>query len=1688
MNGNYCMSRLTAARNARALTLSPTTRAIRIALASSATVLALVGSGVAYAGTCAISASNTVACNGVFTDTLPGSLFVPTADLTLVVGDTLPTSVIPAAGAVGVDATWGGNVGVITHADITTDGADGIHEYGSTSATLNNDGHIATNVTAAGVQAMDISAFGDVTVVNTGDILAYGTGANDVTAVMAHSSDGNVALDNLLTGTITANAQDGNAIAVDAFAYLGSVDLSNNGAIVGSSVNGTATGLSAYAEHGQVNVTSDGSIVVSSSAVVPYSYYTHIVSAMGVFAEGLDGVTVSNAGSIGVDSTDGDIAIGIYAASTNGIVSVTNTDTGTIAVTGNAKAYGVVAGGDVSNAGSINVSATRVYSYPDGTLSGRGYAFGVVADVVDNSGSITIAATGIGKAIYGATVDNSGSITVDAGKVAVGVYASGAGSIVNSGDITATADSGVGQYGGSLGIFSRFDTDITNSGQINTKGFQALGILTNGYGTVSNTGSITASATVSAIGISDTSLSNGEVIVYNVGNITATADDNGRFHGHNAAIGINAVSISANIRVDNSAGIAAVADDTAYGIRVSGAGYANSDITNSGDLSASAILAGYGVLAIGFLGDVAVDNSGSITARANNAPGETDENANVFGSFAYGINTYNTFGNISITNSGAIIAQSYAISDYAGKAMGIVAASFAYNSSAIDIANTGSIVASAESNSSVYGVFSAGVFVVDVGNETVDVANSGVISATVQSDYRSQLSQTRATGIFVENVHGDTTVTNGSTGSITAQASTLLLDSARATGVFAFGYSGATDVQNAGAIAAVASSQASAYYQNVGQTRADGIQVSSAVGTAISVSNSDTGVIVANAWTDHYGVASANGINVYTLAADVAVVNAGSITATAQSGATAYSANVGQITTSNGIVVTDGFGANVAVSNSSTGDITVAASANDFGGAIATGINVYSNYVLSVTNAGSIAVTARADNHFDIGDTAAAIGLLAINNYGNTDIINSSSGSINADASASISAVAQGMAVSGATVTVDSAGAIGATAVADATQGTALATGLVASGGNIAVTLDAGSEISAAASSYDGTAIGLLVAGNAVSASNAGAISAQFTGGAGGRSYGAILLGSGNLSFANSGSITATGSGQTVGVELSSDISTVLTNSGTISGGAAVLAGDSTDSINNVGTIAGAIFTNGGNDTLTNGADGIWYAGGTSDFGSGADTIINAGTIVLNNSSIAMGDSDTFANAFDNSGTIFSFGDSAIDMGAGNTNAFTNTGIIDFRDGLANDILTINGDFAGSGALGVDVSGLNGLGDVLYVNGSVANGSVTAVNTTILDVPTTRTGSVAVVKVSGDSTAANFVLGDVTFNPNQSFLVVTGVGMSSSIDTSNATADVFSVDFDVTGLSDAGTLAASFAPGVQSLMNSQVGTWRQRMGVIDKTKTHGFSLWARTFTDSGTINPGHVASTFGQGGNFTFDQRNDGGEAGADFGINDQFSVGLLAGQARATQHLNQTGIGSTKIDGDTSGVYATWFSPNGFYVDTSFRHMTFDARLDSAAGESRTHGKANTFNVEAGYAFELGDGYKIEPQLQYTRTKVGSADVLEGALTGFTPDGGTSSRGRAGVSVRKSFPTNGSTILTPYLAVSAVHEFDGKNTYAINDTFFGSTSAKGTSTLVEGGLNVQVGKLAVFGGLNWQDGGALKSFTGGQLGVRYSW
>jgi len=157
------------AKRQRGPRVAPVARAVRAALAVSAVAFAFTGSGAALAGDCTTPVDNVVRCNGDFTDTINFAV----EDLTLVVGDASPSTVVPAAGDAGILADWSGDIGVTNLADISTLYADGIHAYGSGDIHVDNGGSVESLGFYDTIGVYAYSGGGDVAVHNDGSILAY---------------------------------------------------------------------------------------------------------------------------------------------------------------------------------------------------------------------------------------------------------------------------------------------------------------------------------------------------------------------------------------------------------------------------------------------------------------------------------------------------------------------------------------------------------------------------------------------------------------------------------------------------------------------------------------------------------------------------------------------------------------------------------------------------------------------------------------------------------------------------------------------------------------------------------------------------------------------------------------------------------------------------------------------------------------------------------------------------------------------------------------------------------------------------------------------------------------------------------------------------------------------------------------------------------------------------------------------------------------------------------------------------------------------------------------------------------------------------------------------------------------------------------------------------------------------------
>jgi outer membrane autotransporter protein len=252
------------------------------------------------------------------------------------------------------------------------------------------------------------------------------------------------------------------------------------------------------------------------------------------------------------------------------------------------------------------------------------------------------------------------------------------------------------------------------------------------------------------------------------------------------------------------------------------------------------------------------------------------------------------------------------------------------------------------------------------------------------------------------------------------------------------------------------------------------------------------------------------------------------------------------------------------------------------------------------------------------------------------------------------------------------------------------------------------------------------------------------------------------------------------------------------------------------------------------------------------------------------------------------------------------------------------------------------------------------------------------------------------------------------------------------------------------------------------------------------MSPDHLSGHFGQLASSRLSQDNLGTEMGFELQLLNGFRFGTTFARSEGRQYLVDE-LGRDTIRGNTLGLYGTWVSPKGFYLDASWRTMHFEANLDSIAGRHRSDGTGTTTNIEAGYLLNLSNGVDVEPRLQFTSTSIDGLSI-EGDQATFASREAQWKRARVGVSVRKTYGGGAGWLWTPYGEVSALRTFHGVASYAINEDYFGEVMTEGTSALVKFGVGAQNGRLSFNGGLNWLGGGALDGALGGQLALRYAW
>lgn len=276
---------------------------------------------------------------------------------------------------------------------------------------------------------------------------------------------------------------------------------------------------------------------------------------------------------------------------------------------------------------------------------------------------------------------------------------------------------------------------------------------------------------------------------------------------------------------------------------------------------------------------------------------------------------------------------------------------------------------------------------------------------------------------------------------------------------------------------------------------------------------------------------------------------------------------------------------------------------------------------------------------------------------------------------------------------------------------------------------------------------------------------------------------------------------------------------------------------------------------------------------------------------------------------------------------------------------------------------------------------------------------------------------------------------------------------------------------------------RSRRGELQNGSQDAGGVWGRYLNDNTRV---HAAGT----ASYRLEQ--NGMELGGDkiFDVgNDRLALGLFGSYSK--NKLKQDRGNSSNVDSWGSGVYATWFGAQGYYVDgvVKYNHFSTDVRSRTETGQG-VSGKFDQnglgASLETGYRFNLPASVFVEP---YVRAAYFTADGKDVTLSNgleAKADRLQSIRGEAGVSAGKHFDLKNGMTVSPYATVAVEHEFDRNNEVRMNDAYNFNNDFSGTTGRYGLGVTSRLTRNAsVYAEANYRKGEHVESPLMANAGFR---
>lgn len=532
-------------------------------------------------------------------------------------------------------------------------------------------------------------------------------------------------------------------------------------------------------------------------------------------------------------------------------------------------------------------------------------------------------------------------------------------------------------------------------------------------------------------------------------------------------------------------------------------------------------------------------------------------------------------------------------------------------------------------------------------------------------------------------------------------------------------------------------------------------------------------------------------------------------------------------------------------------------------------------------------------------------------------------------------------------------------------------------------------------------------------------------------------------------------SGAAFGLDLSSGTGATVTNRGALSSadGVALNVDGGAATINNFGTLEGRIDLTAVADTLTNA--GTFRVRGTSDFGAGVDTLDNTGVVSLADSA------------------------TPVQARLQNLERFNNGGTIDLTNGVAGDVLTIDGVLNGLAGnqvlLDLDTRTTTVVADQLVV------GSLEGLTRVELEVQGAGvigdTGVTLVTSAAGQTghelevtTAGGFLDYDAVFDTVTREYRIVGAAADQAWEPTKVASGA-----QMQWRRGADVIAARF----DDLRDSRAMGLRQG----------GAEVWAQAFGGSGEVDGRRVID--GAAADLSHDVDVAGGQVGVDmvraFGGGDL--VLGAAGSVSETELTFQANGDTATFTGLGLGLYAQW-SRGPLALGVMAKGDRYDLEYDWTSADLTDEASGETWGVrvDGAWRIDAGPGWTIEPQASawWSETRLDSIS----AQAGEVEFGDTNSLiGRAGVRVAHAMLLSNGAVVQPFAGLYGFNEFEGDNVSRIN---LGSQTLEVADAAAdlwgEAVFGANVGRGAIQGFVQGEAAfGEIRGLTA-RVGVRMNW